>query len=80
MLLDSSTNQYGIPVDQATDEELGWDVAFKEDGTVKAVEQAKSKKFGKEGMPAGYFPVVTINPKTLARVQAQRAAAAESEE
>lgn len=74
VLLDSSTNEYGIPLDQALDEDLGWDVEFPRDWTVDAVEKAKRSEFGEAGMPAGVFPRVTLNPKTWARVQAERTA------
>lgn len=74
MLLDSSTNQYGISLAQATDEDLGFDVSFDRDWTVDAVKKAEAAKFGKDGPPPGTIPRVSLNPKTLARVKAQREA------
>lgn len=74
MELDASTNQYGIPVERARDEDLGWDVKFVTDHTVAAVKEQAKSQFGKDGPPDGSIPVVTENPTTRARVEAQRAA------
>lgn len=75
ILKDASTNRLGIPREVAEDEDMGFDVAWVQDYAEEALEQAKKSRFGKEGPPAGMHPVVTINPKTLARVQRQRSAA-----
>lgn len=78
--LDASTNQYGIPVSQARDEDLGWDVEFVTDYTVGAVKEQAKSKFGDAGAPDGSVPIVTLNPKTWARVQAEREAKAAKKE
>src|SRR5690606_13360800 len=65
--LDASTNQYGIPLDQARDVELGWDVKFVPDYTAEAVENEAKSQFGDKGVPRHMRPVVTINAKSLER-------------
>lgn len=72
--LDASTNQYGIPLERARDEELGWDVDFVTDYTVAAVKEQAKSRYGQDGPPDGASPVVTENVKTRERVQAQRLA------
>lgn len=70
--LDASLNQYGIPISQARDEELGWDVTFPVDHTVVAVKKQMKVDFGEEGLPDGASPSVRLNPSAWARVQKQR--------
>ena len=78
--LDASVNKFGIPVAQARDEELGWDVAFVADHTVTAVKDQIKGRYGDKGLPDGVTPVVTLNPKTWARVQAERERQAATEQ
>ena len=75
MVLEATTNQYGIRTKDAENFDLGFDVVFAVDYTERAVADELKKQYG-EKPPVGLKPRVSVNAKTAARL-ARRATPSE---